>query len=191
MRQEKITLLFLTVLLVNFLPQFARADLVLHIDATATVFLENTGTTGFDFDGYSILCDTACLSPAAWDSIEDQVSTDPLSVLAALGAGGLGFAEAAPTTSQLTELTVGSGGVLQPGATFSIGQPISGSIGDIVDLIDNGSLTWQWTSPTFGTNNSATISAVPEPSAFLCLTVTVFAAAGIARKRRSGRNCVC
>jgi len=169
------------------------AELVLKIESGGETAIVNVGVTAIDFDAYSIRCvlpsGDGCLTPGDWNSIEDQVNADVLATLNMLGAGGLGFGEANPTTRQIGELTLGPGGVIQPGARVELGHPIESNL-SVQALIANGNLSWDYSSPSGGIKTNAPITAVPEPSPVVYL-VAVLGLVGVLKNRAGTPPLVC
>ena len=162
------------------------ADFVLRIDEAGNAAIKNTGDSPIDFDGYAIQCELAsgegCADPTTWVSIEDQVLDDAVEVLGRLGAGGLGFSEANPTSKQLSEITLGAGGVLQPNEEIPLGKPFVQTLSFPLAIARN-ELRWEWTSPTLGTTEDAPIAAIPEPAASLFFAA-ILSVVGIHRYHR-------
>lgn len=92
-------------------PAPALDALVLFVDPkTGEGQLQNNTSNSLDLDGYSIVSEDASLLPSGgeWNSLHDQPLT--------------GWAEAAPTTSDLSELNPVGSLSLEPGAWISLGN---------------------------------------------------------------------
>lgn len=107
----------------------ALAQLALEIDPLGQAFLANDGAASLAFDAYQITSTKNLLSPARWSSIADQVQSTPDHVTSVLGPGALAFGEANPGPTNLAELNLSQGGVLEPGAQFGIGYPFAQPVG--------------------------------------------------------------
>ncbi len=99
---------------------------------TGAVTLTNTTAAPITFNGLNIMSSAGILDPVrdeiagtGWKSVADYLAVgDFLSVSVGLGAGAFGLGELQATANTLTEANPGAAATLQPGATWSIGNPI-------------------------------------------------------------------
>lgn len=88
-------------------------------------WLVNPGPIAISFDGYTISDGLERLNIAGWRSVESVVlSGITTNVIGIFGPGALAFGSANPGPGNLTELTLGAGATMQPGAEWSFGPII-------------------------------------------------------------------
>jgi hypothetical protein len=144
----------------DVLPYPAEGGLVLTVDIpTGTATLTNASGAPLDVDGFEIVSSGGNLDPVAWNSIADQAVTDPLGVLAKLGAGGLSFGELTATTHVLAEGNLSNAGVFQPADPFAIGAPVLPGTACVCDL-----QFYYKTVQISGDKYIGLVQVVPEPA---------------------------
>jgi hypothetical protein len=77
--------------------------------STGAVSISNVGTTSKTLDGYSILSSHGSLSTATWNSLQDQAVA--------------GWVEAAPTTTELSELNPTGSSTINASSSLALGTP--------------------------------------------------------------------
>ncbi len=147
--------------------------LALWVEVDGNSYLWNTTDAPLSFDGYQITSENGTLDPVAWDSINDRLPARVTEVIAGLGAGGLTFGEANPSTTSLAELNIAGAGTLAAGGKFSLGKPFAA----LPPSVDLGGF-WSGPNPRGGVME---IVYVPEPSTWL---LGALAALGLVAKRR-------
>lgn len=127
-------------------------------DGSAT--LTNLSPFILNVNGYEIWSAQGLLDPLGWNSIADQVITDPISVLFQLSPGALSFGEFTAIPIILAEGTLSDSAVFQPGVPFGIGYP---SINPLEE-----DLTFYYSSPNApGDKYLGVVEVIPAPGAMI------------------------
>jgi hypothetical protein len=155
----------------------ASPALKLLIDTdTNEAWIENVSATAVTVYGYEIRSIGGNLDPAGWESIADAEVTRPGDVTSQLGAAALSFHEGGANSGlYLGEASFIGEAVFQPGAPWSIGQPVlEASIAD---------LAFTYLGPADVNPQSGGIELVPEPA-----TLSLLSLGGLAVLRRRKRR---
>ena len=154
-----------------------NTDLTLLIQTDGSAELVNMTGAPLGFDALYIKSVGGHLNAAAWVSIEEAYVADWMTTAIALGSGAGGMGEFMANANTLAEGSLGTGCVLQAGASWSIGSP-----SDIPSEVD---LTLYWTNDTTiaGDQYQGGVTVVPEPTTMAVLSLGLVGF--IARKKRS------
>lgn len=155
-------------------------------------WLVNPGPIPVSFDGYTISDGADRLNAAAWRSVESVVIAGGPGgindVISTFGAGALAFGSANPGPGNLTELTLGAGGTMQPGAQWNFGPIIDpGPPPDYPRVDADLAFGYSGGSPPAGFETIVVVPGVPEPSTLMLGMLGTILGLAFTMRHRNGR----